>query len=1088
MRIYVMIIFVTLLSMGQTQNTMASPTSEAFVNEGRILLFDSTSSIPKMTYSGLLAANEKFKSAVGDDATDQEANLFYAITRVLVFYIKQGETAEIDTGRELLEAFGFTRNSEDDIESFPYNDLPELYDTYVPPDTTPSGEDLRSFLAEDFVQLFDAAIVNLNAITDNLFEVILTSAETADLPVEIDYGDVLFLKSLLYTMKASIQIVTAYDMDINLHDTIILANAGVLQFQRDLLDKYATFLSLRSSDGANQMSSAKDTLESAINTYGEALTSITGEIDVQDDDFISFGSDEEVTEAKTVLNGLNEFLNSLSQNRPYTEKEERWVLTDSFGNEIELSIKKDNTDKFLRGSFDGIYPCSFLSCDGWVSGFSDSGGNVTIEVGFGGFCAGSATMTGTIIGNQILGGVFQATDCSHQWDDSFTGVLQNSETEGFLDLNYLFGNTGKNPLDIRGILPSYDKDGDAIAGSFPYPYLNNLFPDITTEMALINAFDIPVVHDVPSASITVGGNSGDWAGVGAVAEDDEDADMGAPAGSDVQSLFVARDNDSFYWMMSLYDPPASNNAGYNFVASGESTDKTIYSEISLGEYSLYSYDKIGNYEFISDDPNDIGIGNVVEARIPLEEFDGTIKISVDSWTLADYLDNVTLRLPNSANINGTVTCNAFSGTGKIFIWAADGPDPFTSRHLSNVVIEDSPFSYTIPDLPIGKTVYLFARWDADNNGLRTFGDYVWESGPVEVLSNGTVKDIDITTEIDDSFILTKPGLYRIFGSNTYTIPAPYYGPWNPNEIVWGSGWDFIGEGNDTSVFNTLKYYKTILIVWHDDVMFYFDSIEDLTAGTAFATNSDGSPSGYSWVSSNLKNADTELWVEPDYFKGYPDGRYARSVDWFGFSLFSMPDDTVGLNTSRQLKLTVLHDLLISHQHSSDTDKTVFFSCYQKNNGVFEDWDCGSNWIFGGPGQVVGGNGSNVTVFQYDDVNSYEATLSWVDPVSGTTLSYTGMVSPQIVETPLPAADFACTVDGRSTVSLSITSPVDFVGLTVFWGDRIRSEYSGTLPVTIDHTYTRTGRDYHIRVKTVNSIGDEFNYTFMADEDLTISIP
>ena len=64
MRIYVMIIFVTLLSIGQTQNMMASTSSEAFVNEGRILLFDSTSSIPKMTYSGLLAANEKFKSAV----------------------------------------------------------------------------------------------------------------------------------------------------------------------------------------------------------------------------------------------------------------------------------------------------------------------------------------------------------------------------------------------------------------------------------------------------------------------------------------------------------------------------------------------------------------------------------------------------------------------------------------------------------------------------------------------------------------------------------------------------------------------------------------------------------------------------------------------------------------------------------------------------------------------------------------------------------------------------------------------------------------------------------------------------------------
>ena len=59
-------------------------------------------------------------------------------------------------------------------------------------------------------------------------------------------------------------------------------------------------------------------------------------------------------------------------------------------------------------------------------------------------------------------------------------------------------------------------------------------------------------------------------------------------------------------------------------------------------------------------------------------------------------------------------------------------------------------------------------------------------------------------------------------------------------------------------------------------------------------------------------------------------------------------------------------------------------------------------------------------------------------------------------------------------------------LSSIGGDRYRDEYS--LPATINHTYTRTGIDYHIRVKIVNTIGEEFNYTFTYDENLAVSIP
>ena len=95
-----------------------------------------------------------------------------------------------------------------------------------------------------------------------------------------------------------------------------------------------------------------------------------------------------------------------------------------------------------------------------------------------------------------------------------------------------------------------------------------------------------------------------------------------------------------------------------------------------------------------------------------------------------------------------------------------------------------------------------------------------------------------------------------------------------------------------------------MIIWGDDASFYFDAIEDLTAGTAFATYTDGTPSDYSWITSGLRNLDGEPWVwEPSYFKGHPDGLYAVTEDWAGFSLFTMPDDPVSLDTPRQLRLT-----------------------------------------------------------------------------------------------------------------------------------------------------------------------------------------
>lgn len=181
---------------------------------------------------------------------------------------------------------------------------------------------------------------------------------------------------------------------------------------------------------------------------------------------------------------------------------------------------------------------------------------------------------------------------------------------------------------------------------------------------------------------------------------------------------------------------------------------------------------------------------------------------------------------------------------------------------------------------------------------------------------------------------------------------------------------------------------------------------------------------------------------------------------------------------------------------SSADRVVFFDtspsvCYEMVNCVKEDRICSDTWDFGGDGGIVGGNGDDIVAYQYNTSGDYTVSLTMTEQDSDTTATNNFTVTAEIVQTPLPSIDFATTVN-TAAVSLSITdldpNDSDVASVIVFWGDRYRTEETVSLPATIDHTYTRTGSEYHIRVKAIFADGGVFNYTFMADENLTVSIP
>ena len=924
-----------------TGHVHASANSLALTAEGRGLLFGSD----KVTPAIILAAHAEFQAAVTDDPTDAEANFFFSLSRLAVSAVEEGSGAGLETLQDLFLACGVEADWFDKLGGEASDVLPMLYGDYNPPDTLPGGTAVQAFFAGPFLAELDGSLANLS-VPDSSFAITLSAAETGDSLIEIDYGDVLTLRSTFHSLKMAIQLTSAYNLDVDLRDIFVLGNSGVFQLQ-EILDTNPDLLTLQPGGGPAALSSARSSLNESIDAYREAFNFITAEVDHQGDDLLFFGSVEEENQAKLYLNDLSELQSSLAENRPAVKSKQTisMSLVNSNSHSMWISLSLDGAGSLINGNATALDNCDFLFCSSKVTDYERTGDEFEITLEAGGVCPGAATVSGTISGDQVSSGTYMAIDCYHSWGtgESFTGNYFSYPpvTESY-DINRLFGNTNKAPLDLRSVMPKFGVYNDPVAGTFPGdPILNGMSIDYPTNKDLAvkaklraetdagsSFFNMPTVSD---GAIVVDGNVADWnsqSGTLVFTDFPEDIPPWAPVGTDIREVYLARDSTYLYVGFELEDLVPYQMDGAGFVLE----TKTQYPPgASVGNTLIGArYDGIQWWTHVSQrhwpgmPPMDVGIPssevgigpNFIEWRVLLADvgsFSGmwlrAYSHLTGPWGTSFYDDNVTQIRLDTATLSGNITCSNCTGSGKFFVKALFGPDPRYGGQLAGTSLETAG-NYSLTGVPHIAGAYVYVLHDADNNGITSFGDRWGVSGPISVTAGGATAAVDVSNVIDDSYVMTKPGVYRVFGSNTYIMPEFYFGPWDPNEVVWAPDWVFLGEFAESAEIPTDRFYKHILILWNGDKQFRFDAIQDLTAGTALHTDENGTFIDAGWIASGLSNPGDDGWSVPSNFRGAPDMLYAQTAPQPGFSLMEMPADSLDDAAPRQLALTLVSPFTI----------------------------------------------------------------------------------------------------------------------------------------------------------------------------------
>lgn len=216
----------------------------------------------------ILAARDAFQAAVAADASNQEAQLLYGVTRVLAVYEdgQATQTAALDSVKEVGELSGLVFS------------LFGLYDTQATMSetlaaTTPTTGDVITFLTTKLLPQVEGAIANLQAVSNPAFSSTLqpSSLDTASLTaISVDYADAQVIKAMLYAIQSKLELLRVYGLNANLPN-LLNDEFPNLKRVRDLMLADATFLA---PVNASRLTVAKNAFVSFADSFTAAVAAI----------------------------------------------------------------------------------------------------------------------------------------------------------------------------------------------------------------------------------------------------------------------------------------------------------------------------------------------------------------------------------------------------------------------------------------------------------------------------------------------------------------------------------------------------------------------------------------------------------------------------------------------------------------------------------------------------------------------------------------------------------------------------------------------------------------------------------------------
>jgi hypothetical protein len=268
--------------------------AHADVSKGRLLLFNNGNP----TTTGIVAAKAEFSLSVQSNPSDQQANFFLAVSRMPALMDNTAVYSPglpIDNVKEILDLFGVSASGRD-VFNWAADFTRDVNGNEVIPIGAPSGPPLQDFMLSRVIPEIDAALSNLSVCTAS-FNTLLTPAETGEsYSVEVDYGDVLILRSHFHAAKATLLGLCSYDSGADPVRVAKILDDKLGNLNSNLISLYPQLLKVLPG-ASGRIGAARSAALTAIDEYLEASAFIRAETDDQSNDLFAIEPDQVDKEA-----------------------------------------------------------------------------------------------------------------------------------------------------------------------------------------------------------------------------------------------------------------------------------------------------------------------------------------------------------------------------------------------------------------------------------------------------------------------------------------------------------------------------------------------------------------------------------------------------------------------------------------------------------------------------------------------------------------------------------------------------------------------------------------------------------------------